>query len=68
MSKALTDGKISQEEFELVINEESKYHDLKGELKKRVNIEPKEREKLIQQIQEDTKRDLMNRIGNLQSG
>ena len=68
VSKALTDGKISQEEFELVINEESKYHDLKGELKKRIDIDPKEREKLIQQIQEDTKRDLMNRIGSLQSG
>ena len=67
VSKALTDGKISQEEFELVVNEESKYHDLKGELKKKIDIDPKERERLIQQIQEDTKRDLMNQIGSLQS-
>jgi flagellar basal body-associated protein FliL len=39
VSKALTDGKITDAEFEVIIREMQKYRDLKSQIRRRVRTE-----------------------------
>ena len=68
VSKALEDGEISHEEFQAVVNEAQRYHDMKkrvqvGTQKKIVELDKATEKALIEQGRKEARNSFMNKIG-----
>ncbi len=68
VSKALEDGEISHEEFQAVVGEVRKYHDMKkrvqvGTQKKIVELDKATEKALIARGRQEARHSFMNKIG-----
>ena len=70
VSKALTDGEISHDEFQLVINEVKKYNELKEEIrseirKKHLQFDAKTKQKLLEIGRKEERKAIYNKLENI---
>ena len=67
VSKALTDGSISDAEFNLILREIENYYSLKGQLRREVRIENKSSDKNVdvEALKEEIKKIYQQKLGSL---
>ena len=67
VSKALTDGSISDVEFNLILREIENYYSLKGQLRREVRIENKSSDKNVdvEAIKKEIKNEYQKKLGSL---
>ena len=65
VSKALTDGEISDEEFTLIVREIDKYHGMKASLRQRNSTAMPSRQHEADSEQDRLKRELKKKLGSL---
>ena len=67
VSKALTDGSISDVEFNLILREIENYYSLKGQLRREVRIENKSSDKNVdvEAIKKEIKNEYKKKLGSL---
>ena len=66
VSKAMTDGSISEVEFNLILREIDNYYSLKGQLRREVKIENSSGEKVdVETLRQELKKKIQQKLGSL---
>ena len=62
MSKALSDNKIDEKEFQQIMGELEKYHELKNEIRSKRNDEFLKKAPDIEKIREEVRKEIVDRL------